>query len=321
MSAQTFLQSLRVVGEMYLIASVASAGYGDNKLHLLVSKDFVQWTDTSDGAGNYTPASGIFRDPTIIYRPSDGMFFVAYTCEAPGPHFGLVSSPDGVTWTHVADIDVNVTGLTTGSHRFTFGPMLYIDPDTEEIWCHLNAFDDRVDNGLGQTVTCYVAKATNAALTQWSGTGVGVAPWTLVTVNNLPVGITSHDLEVTFKVGSTYYALVITTATQDNLGTAYVITASSPFGPWTAVNNTNNLAAPFTTSGFESLWLWQNPAGVYWEIASVAGTTPVNGHLGYHMRNLGTDITNLDTSGAWIPFSMDVVCSQGNRVTHSKFSL
>ena len=307
------------VPSVWLCPGVLAGGGGDDKLHVFASSDFINWTDTSGGVGNYTPPSGGLRDPKIIYRPSDGVFFCGYTCGNYGAtdKIGIARSTDGVNWTHVGDIAVTITALPNNADRRTWAACLYLDPDTEEIWCGVNAVD--IDDGvnpnpdIGMPQSDYMAKAMNADLTVWSGTGSGTAPWALATVTGLPGGRVPKIVDVFHKSGATYYALVFGSSVgpEDGLGNYFVCSASNPLGPWTVLNAANNLhvGMGFTLEG---VWLWKDGRGDWWQVATSAnGEVWVDGLNGYRMRRLGPDLANLDTAGSFEPLAMDFRGTQG----------
>jgi hypothetical protein len=95
-----------------------------NNLDIVSTGDGWNWKTIKASA--YTPASGDFRDPTIIQIGST--LWVAYTAGPFGqvPYFGLIKSLDGgLTWTFVQ----NVTHGITGPDVWTWGPEFFRDAD------------------------------------------------------------------------------------------------------------------------------------------------------------------------------------------------
>lgn len=78
-------------------------------LSVLTSKDGV--TYTSLASETYAPPQGLLRDPSITRLP-DGSYLVAYTTGWSGQTLGLARSTDLRRWAHVADVKVELAGVT-----------------------------------------------------------------------------------------------------------------------------------------------------------------------------------------------------------------
>jgi hypothetical protein len=275
-------------------------------LHVGISEDGFHFTDTSAGAGNYTPPVGELRDPKIIYRA--GTFYCFYSCFGIAKDsFGIASSTDGITWTFLRNVVVDAPGIDTGSTRYTAGAVPFVDPDTGDVYCSVNCADSVGGGHYG----AFLAKATSSDFSTWSGTGVGSAAWALATVSGMPGGYTPGDVDVQWKDGSTYYAAI----TNDN-ASVFVATATNFLGTWTVVNAADDLNV--FSFGLESSYLWRSGTGEIFQLASAQNLSFYRGQDGGFIRSLGTDITDLRNDGDFSPLSMDYRITQGLDLLRAK---
>jgi beta-galactosidase GanA len=80
-----------------------------NTLSLFSSNDGIAFT--SLGSEVYSPTKGLLRDPSIM-RAADGLYYVAYTTDWSGQTLGIAKSADLRHWDHVADIPVDLHGVS-----------------------------------------------------------------------------------------------------------------------------------------------------------------------------------------------------------------
>lgn len=89
----------------YLMSAFTATS--QDRLSLFTSTDGV--TFTTLGSEVYQPPKGLLRDPSIL-RAADGQYYIAYTTDWSGSTLGIAKSADLKTWTHVADVPVQLPG-------------------------------------------------------------------------------------------------------------------------------------------------------------------------------------------------------------------
>ncbi|MGB8227379.1 MAG: GLUG motif-containing protein, partial [Sedimentisphaerales bacterium] len=166
------LAGYRDLGQVnkYLLASHC-IGPNQEKLFLWSSNDGRNWNLLNGGA-SYVAPEYVIRDPSIFYH-TDGKYYVAYTNndnnnvphDFRGTRFGIASSPDLITWTHVAWVDANLAGRypRTWAPEFVRASDLINSADSN-IYI-FGAISGIID---GNTTGLSYIKATTADLSTWS---------------------------------------------------------------------------------------------------------------------------------------------------------
>ncbi|QUF04656.1 RICIN domain-containing protein [Actinosynnema pretiosum subsp. pretiosum] len=140
----------------YLYTTFKGDGAADQELWVYSSTNGTSFSALADT--NYRGPSGVLRDPSVIRH--NGLYYVAHTVQSwttNSTYFNIASSPDLLTWTHVASVNSGIANT-----RFTWAPEFYVENGVV-----------RIIVSVDQT-TCsncfrpYVFTAQNAALTSWS---------------------------------------------------------------------------------------------------------------------------------------------------------
>ncbi len=175
----------------------------DERLFISYSADGLNWQSLNGQLPvwepvNAAPFTNVVRDPAIIYE--GGFFWIAYTSGNYGRHasFGLVKTPDFVSWTLVGEIGTAIPGATD---QLTWNPVWFRDGDGS---VHL-LISLSLTGGANYTpvpdMRVHEMHPLNAGFTQWS------AP----VLMGLPTANT-NELWV-WKEGATYHALYVNIAT------------------------------------------------------------------------------------------------------------
>ncbi|MEZ6193752.1 MAG: hypothetical protein R3C45_21120 [Phycisphaerales bacterium] len=153
-------------GDSFDAAPVVSASwYGDGggatdenqALYIGTSDDATTYTDKL--AAQWIPDGQVVRDPSLIYDPSNGYWWIAYTNKhysVSSTSFSVMRSKDGRLWDHVFDVSM---ASVPGAY-FTFAPEFYLDDDGLHVIV-----------GVGNASSAfemYETHPTNATLTTWS---------------------------------------------------------------------------------------------------------------------------------------------------------
>lgn len=175
-----------------------------DRLSLFTSADGISFT--SLGSEVYQPPKGLLRDPSIL-RTADGQYVVAYTTGWSGTTFGIARSADLRHWTHVADVAVNLPGLTN-----VWAPEWFRDADGS---VHLVVSLSR--GGTKGPFAAHILKALDASLTRFGAP----APMQGLDRNFIDTFVIRHD--------GRYVAFT------KNETTKFIERASAPSlqGPWT----------------------------------------------------------------------------------------
>lgn len=126
-----------------------------DRLSLFTSSDGV--TFTTLGSEVYQPPQGLLRDPSIL-RAADGQYYVAYTTNWSGSTLGIARSADLKRWTHVADVPVQLPGVTN-----VWAPEWFRDADGS-----LQLVVSLSKNGTQGPFGAYVVRALDAGFTKFS---------------------------------------------------------------------------------------------------------------------------------------------------------
>ncbi len=95
-------------GQRFLMSAFPATS--QNQLSLFSSKDGLSYTSLA--SETWQPAKGLLRDPSIL-KTADGCWAIVYTTGWEGQSFGVARSCDLRTWSHVADIQIDLPGLSS----------------------------------------------------------------------------------------------------------------------------------------------------------------------------------------------------------------
>lgn len=100
-------------------------GNGEDGLHLLISRDALNWQETNGGKSYLPPIrKGLMRDPSLCQAP-DGTFHLVWTTRwFDHPTFGHSTSRDLIHWTEPEEIPVMESEPTT---RNVWAPEVFFD--------------------------------------------------------------------------------------------------------------------------------------------------------------------------------------------------
>lgn len=94
-------------GQRFLMSAFPATS--QNQLSLFSSKDGLSYTSLA--SETWQPAKGLLRDPSIL-KTADGCWAIVYTTGWEGQSFGVARSCDLRAWNQVADIQIDLPGLT-----------------------------------------------------------------------------------------------------------------------------------------------------------------------------------------------------------------
>jgi len=199
-----------------LMACHCLADRGQEKLYLWQSTDGIDW-NLLNGGPSYSAPEYVIRDPSI-FKHTDGKYYICYTNNNTSPQnftgtrFGVASSPDLVTWSHVCWVDF-------GGAYYVWAPEWFVDTDgSVHVFVAVNYQIKEVH-------------PTDSTFTAWSS----------------PVTITGTDLPASkidpymVKLGSTYHLWYkreiggqnyIEYASSSSLTSGYTVIYSGDWAGW-----------------------------------------------------------------------------------------
>ena len=167
-------------------------------LYIGTSTDATNFTDAL--ASQWVPDAPdgrVVRDPSLIFNPDDGYWWVAYTHEhwsINSTAFGVMRSKDGRHWDHVHEVDMTAIG----SVDFVFAPEFFLD-DAPAPGGGLHVIVGVSLTG-SSAFEMYEVHPTNSTLTAWS------TPVKLTWTPPEPPGAPTSNLDgMVFKKDGVYH--------------------------------------------------------------------------------------------------------------------
>lgn len=165
----------RAISAAYVFTAFTSTS--ESNLYVYTSSDAIDF-DLLAGP-TYTPATGLIRDPSVIYR--EGVYYIAYTTDWTGTNFAIASSTDMKSWTLLTTVSTASSVITPDN---TWAPEFFLDPNDGS----LNIVVSLSTGSYGPFLP-YVYTATDDSLKNWSGPTVmsGVSNAGLGYIDTFPV--------------------------------------------------------------------------------------------------------------------------------------